>query len=126
MPPPRLKRSNTANSAPASLEDGEIAINQADGRLYYHTAAGGVGAIGGGGSYTLPTATASVLGGVRIGAGLAIASGVLSTVSPSTVITEAPTTADFPAAGATGLLIATDTSRVYRWTGSVYVELGPQ
>jgi hypothetical protein len=42
MPPPRLKRSNTAGSAPASLEDGEIAINQADGKLYYHTAAGGV------------------------------------------------------------------------------------
>jgi hypothetical protein len=42
MPPPRLKRSNTAGQAPSSLEDGEIAINQADGKLYYHTAAGGV------------------------------------------------------------------------------------
>jgi hypothetical protein len=42
MPPPRLKRSNTAGAAPASLEDGEIAINQADGKLYYHTAAAGV------------------------------------------------------------------------------------
>lgn len=42
MPPPRLKRSNTAGSAPASLEDGEIAINQADGKLYYQTSAGGV------------------------------------------------------------------------------------
>ena len=42
MPPPRLKRSNTANAAPASLEDGEIAINQADGKLFYRTAAGGV------------------------------------------------------------------------------------
>jgi ABC-type Fe3+-siderophore transport system permease subunit len=42
MPPPRLKRSNTAGAAPASLEDGEIAINQADGKLYYHTTAGGV------------------------------------------------------------------------------------
>ena len=42
MPPPRLKRSNTAGAAPASLEDGEIAINQADGKLYYHTAADGV------------------------------------------------------------------------------------
>ena len=128
MPPPRLKRSNTANAAPSSLEDGEIAINQADGRLFYRTAAGGVGAIAGGGgaAYTLPTATASVLGGVRVGAGLAIANGVLSAVAAPTVITEAVTTADFPAAGSTGLLIATDTGRVYRWTGSVYVELGPQ
>ena len=42
MPPPRLKRSNTAGAVPASLEDAEIAINQADGKLYYHTVAGGV------------------------------------------------------------------------------------
>jgi len=42
MPPPRLKRSNTAGQTPASLEDGEIAINQADGKLYYRTADGGV------------------------------------------------------------------------------------
>jgi hypothetical protein len=42
MPPPRLKRSNTAGASPASLEDGEIAINQSDGKLYYHTSAGGV------------------------------------------------------------------------------------
>ena len=123
MPPFRLKRSNTANSAPSSLEDGEIAINQADGRLYYHTAAGGVGSLAGGGG-TLPTATASVLGGVRVGSGLAIANGLLSAVSAPTVITEADTPASFPAGGASGLLIATDTSRVYRWTGSVYVELG--
>ena len=45
MPPPRLKRSNTANSAPASLEDGEIAINQADGKLYYRTVAGSVSTV---------------------------------------------------------------------------------
>lgn len=42
MPPPRLKRSNTAGQVPASLADGEIAINQADGKLYYQTSAGGV------------------------------------------------------------------------------------
>jgi hypothetical protein len=121
MPPPRLKRSNTANTAPSALEDGEIAINQADGRLYYRTAAGGVGMVSGGAAYALPTATSSVLGGVRVGAGLAIANGVLSAPAE---ITEAATTASFPAGGATGLLVATDTGRVYRWTGSVYVEIG--
>lgn len=42
MPPPRLKRSNTAGQVPASLADGEIAINQADGKLFYQTSAGGV------------------------------------------------------------------------------------
>lgn len=45
MPPPRLKRSNTAAAVPLSLEDGEIAVNQADGRLFYCTAAGGVGTL---------------------------------------------------------------------------------
>jgi hypothetical protein len=125
MPPPRLKRSNTANAAPASLEDGEVAINQADGRLYYRTVAGGVGSISGGSSYTLPTATASVLGGVKIGSGLSIANGVLTAPAAPTVITEAATPASFPVGGASGLLIATDTSRVYRWDVSgVYVEIG--
>ena len=41
---------------------------------------------GGGSSYTLPTASSSVLGGIKVGSGLAIASGVLSvtaTVTPS-------------------------------------------
>jgi len=33
----------------------------------------------GGGTYTLPTATDSVLGGVKVGAGLQINTGVLST-----------------------------------------------
>jgi hypothetical protein len=38
----RIKRSNTAAAAPASLGDGEIAINQQDGKLFYRTAAGSV------------------------------------------------------------------------------------
>jgi len=79
----RIKRSNTASATPASLEDGEIAINQADGRLYYHTAAGGVGSLAGGSSYTLPTATDSVLGGIKIGSGLTIANGVVSVAASS-------------------------------------------
>lgn len=45
MPPPRLKRSNVAGRAPDSLEDGEIAVNQADGTVYYHTVNGGVAGI---------------------------------------------------------------------------------
>jgi hypothetical protein len=40
-------------------------------------------------------------------------------------IVEAATAAGFPATGASSTLyVATDTSRVYRWAGSVYVELG--
>jgi hypothetical protein len=42
-------------------------------------------------------------------------------------IVEATTSAGFPATGASGTLyIATDASRVYRWSSSVYVEIGPQ
>jgi hypothetical protein len=42
-------------------------------------------------------------------------------------IVESATAQTFPTTGATGTLyIATDASRVYRWAGSVYVELGPQ
>ena len=36
------------------------------------------GESGGGGSYTLPTASASTLGGVKVGSGLTITDGVLS------------------------------------------------
>jgi len=42
MPPTRIKRSNTSAAVPASLDDGELAINQATGTLYYRTAAGSV------------------------------------------------------------------------------------
>jgi hypothetical protein len=82
----------------------------------------------GGGSYTLPTASASVLGGIKVGSGLAIASGVLSTTGGggSANIVEAATAAAFPATGASGTLYITDASRIYRWAGSVYVELGPE
>jgi len=38
----RIKRSNTASATPSALQDGEIAINQADGKLWYRTSAGGV------------------------------------------------------------------------------------
>jgi hypothetical protein len=42
-------------------------------------------------------------------------------------IVEATTASGFPATGASGTIyIATDASRVYRWSGSVYVEIGPQ
>jgi hypothetical protein len=40
---------------------------------------------------------------------------------------EAETAAGFPATGASQTLyVSTDASRVYRWSGSVYVEIGPQ
>jgi hypothetical protein len=82
----------------------------------------------GGGSYTLPTASASVLGGIKVGSGLAIASGVLSTTGGggSANIVEADTAAGFPATGASNTIyISRDQSRVFRFDSSgVYIELG--
>jgi hypothetical protein len=98
--PPKIKpkRSYTANAVPTTsdLDANELAINWADGKAYTKNAAGNIVSVtlGGGG------------GG-------------------SANIVEAATTAGFPATGASGTLyIATDASRVYRWTGSVYVEIG--
>jgi hypothetical protein len=63
MPPTRIKRSNTPSAVPSSLEDGELAINQSTGILYYRTAAGGVGSVAqGSGGATLSNATPASLG----------------------------------------------------------------
>lgn len=43
------------------------------------------GGSGGGGSYTLPVATASTLGGVKIGSGITITDGVISAITSSAV-----------------------------------------
>lgn len=89
-------------------------------------AAGG----GGGGSYELPTASSSVLGGIKVGANLTITDGVLAATGGggggSANIVEAATAAGFPATGASQTLyVSRDASRVYRWDSSgVYIELG--
>ena len=57
------------------------------------------GLSGGGGSYTLPTATADKLGGIKVGSGLTITDGVLS----ATGITPAEAQADSTASSYTGL-----------------------
>jgi hypothetical protein len=83
--------------------------------------------VSGGGSYTLPEASASVLGGIKVGSGLTIASGVLSTTGGggSANIVERATAAAFPAGAANTIYIATDVGRVYRFDSSgVFVEIG--
>jgi hypothetical protein len=39
----KLLRSTVSGHAPAALESGQLAVNEADGKLFYRTAAGGVG-----------------------------------------------------------------------------------
>jgi hypothetical protein len=83
-------------------------------------------------SYTLPTASSSVLGGVKVGSGLTITDGVLAATgsgsggSGGSSIVEAATTAGFPATGASSTLyISTDANRVFRFDASgVYIEIG--
>lgn len=87
----------------------------------YQTLSGSVPA------YTLPTATNSVLGGVKIGSGVSITDGVISVSTGTTDVYEYASESLFPATGAANTIyIDKDTSRVFRWTNSVYVEIGPQ
>jgi len=78
------------------------------------------------GSYALPTASSSVLGGVKIGSGLTITDGVLAATGGGSIV-EATSASGFPATGSVGTLYhATDVRRIYFWdaTGGVYVEAG--
>lgn len=92
----RILRSTTTGNTPASLVSGQIAINEADGKLFYRNGSGVVTqlATGGGGG--------------------------------GTELYSFATTASFPATGVTtALYLAIDSGRVYQWTGSVYAEVGP-
>jgi hypothetical protein len=84
--------SNTAGNTPSSLGNGVIAVNQADGKLFYRSSAGVVTA--------------------------------LATSGGSTSVYEYATESLFPATGAANTIyIDKDTSRAFRWTNSVYVEI---
>ena len=81
---------------PPSLVSGQIAINEADGKLFYRNGSGAVTQLatggGGGGTELFPYANA----------------------------------ASFPATGATtALYLSISSGRVYQWNGSVYSEVGP-
>jgi hypothetical protein len=75
-------------------------------------------------------ATTKALGAVIVGSGLTITDGVLAATGggggAASVSYDYATTADLPATGNAALLYCTtDTGRLYRWTGSVYAEVGP-
>jgi hypothetical protein len=92
-------RSWVANYVPTELEANELAINWVDAK-----------------AYSKSPSTGQIVSITLGGGGGGAAS-----------IVEAATAAGFPSTGASGTLyVATDASRVYRWSGSVYVELGPQ
>jgi len=80
----KVKRTYTSGVTPTTAELGphEFAVNWADGIVYVKGPDGSIQSVtlggSGGGSYTLPTATSSVLGGIKIGANLTITDGVLA------------------------------------------------
>jgi len=85
--------SNTAGNVPPSLANGQLAVNQADGKIFYRTPSGVV----------TPLAT-----------------------SGSSSLAKYATTSAFPRPGSTTVMyIATDSGRVFSWTGSEYQEVGP-
>lgn len=79
--------------------------------------------------FILPVATSSVLGGIKVGSNLTITDGVLSAAGgggAASINYEYATPAALPAQGNAALLYCTtDTGRLWRWTGSVWVEVGP-
>jgi hypothetical protein len=56
----RLRKSATPGNQPSSLANGEIAINYADGRIYYLNANGSIASISGGGSSSYSFSTINV------------------------------------------------------------------
>jgi len=97
---------------------------------------GATGAAGPTGPSAGPTGPTGAAGPTGPSGGPTGPSGVTGATGPSVTgptgpaagnIVEATTAAGFPATGASATLyVATDASRVYRWSGSVYVEIGPQ
>jgi len=110
----RIKRSNTSGAVPASLADGELAVNQNDGKLFFRTTAGGVASL----TYSLPTASSSVLGGVKIGSGISIDGNGVISAAASYTLPSATTAALGGIIVGTGLGVTSGTLSVLYGTGS--------
>ncbi len=88
----QIKRSSEAARSPTSsdLDVGELAINVSDKILYSKDSGGNIFTVASGPqSYTLPKATATSLGGIKVGSNLTIdsATGVLSATDTDTTYT---------------------------------------
>jgi hypothetical protein len=131
------KRSYTTGAVPTTsdLDVNEIAISWADNKLFTKNSAGNIVSVTlGGGSYTLPTATGSVLGGIKVGANLTITDGVLAADVSGVVSSVAGrtgavtlTSADVSgvaASSATGITGATAITNIVSLTQSSYDALG--
>lgn len=78
-----LKKSSVASKIPLTtdLDYGELALNYADGKLYFKDASNNIQAIY---NYTLPSASTSTLGGVKVdGVSININNGTISSTGIS-------------------------------------------
>jgi len=95
----RIKRSQVTG-APTALEEGELAYSEASGQLFIGASGDAVIVIGGfadhdklasiesdANNYTLPAATTTTLGGVKVGSGLSVDGAGLLTLDGSSSIT---------------------------------------
>ena len=102
-------RADHIHSMPSAADVGAAAVGHSHPYVQVLNGLTGTVSIAAGAGVTVSTASSSI----TIAAG---ASGIV----------EAATASGFPAVGASGTLYITDASRIYRWAGSVYVELGPE
>jgi hypothetical protein len=54
----------------------------------------------------------------------AAATGAVTALPTGSSLASYATTANFPATGTSGLYLASDTSKLYRWESTIYVEVG--
>jgi len=125
----KIKRS-TSTATPSSLSEGELAYSENSNKLFIGTSGGNMATIAGtytandftdalktkldgvassANNYSLTAATASALGGIKVGTNLSIASGILS--STDTTYSDATTSV-------AGLMSSTDKTNhnsVYSW-----------
>ena len=106
-------RADHVHLMPSAADVGAAATNHAHPYVQVLNGLTGTVSIAGGAGVTVSTASSSITISAGGGGG-------------SANIVEAATAAGFPGTGASGTLyLATDASRAYRWSGSVYVEIGP-
>jgi len=75
-----------------------------------------------------PSSLASGVIGINESDGIiyyrAAATGAVTALPTGSPLFSYATTASFPATGSSGLYLASDTSKLYRWESTVYVEVG--
>lgn len=114
----KIKRTNVASRTPtaAQLDYGELAINYADGKLFYKNASDVIQSLGAQGATGVQGATGPI--------GATGVQGVTGATGPNPLLVYESVSL-FPATGSVGFIyLASNTNRTYTWLSSNYVEIG--